>query len=80
VHDVPGLKVGFKRKTLFSFPQKAKISENALTFREISFRANFRFRESFRENFPFRESFRFRESFCANFRFNPNWEPSHIVG
>jgi hypothetical protein len=44
-------------------------------FREISFRENFRFRETFRENFRFRESFRkifclrenFRENFCQNF-------------
>jgi hypothetical protein len=68
-----GHRLGLKRKPLFSFSRKAKISENSLTFREISFRENFRFRESFRENFRFRESFReifrFRESFREKFLF-----------
>jgi hypothetical protein len=49
--------VGLKRKPLFSFSRKAEISENSITFREISFRENFRFRESFRKNFRFRECF-----------------------
>jgi hypothetical protein len=45
--------LGLKRKHLFSFSRKAKISENSLTFRKISFRENFRFRKSFREKLLF---------------------------
>jgi hypothetical protein len=40
-------------------PRQAKISENSLAFREISFRENFCFREKFRENFRLREKFLF---------------------
>jgi hypothetical protein len=59
-------KLGLKRKPLFSFSRKAKISENSLTFHKISFRENFRFRETFRGNV------RFRESFHEKFLF-PGW-------
>jgi hypothetical protein len=56
------LRPGLKQKTLFSFLRKAKISENSLAFREISyresFRENFRFRNVFAKRFIFRESFR----------------------
>jgi hypothetical protein len=44
-----------KRKPLFSFSRKAKISKNPFTSREIPFRENFRFLESFHENFRLRE-------------------------
>jgi hypothetical protein len=59
-----------KRKPSFSFSQKAKISENSLTFRE-----NENFRESFRKNFLFSRKFffpgkteTFRERFPPEFR------------
>jgi hypothetical protein len=54
------LQLGLKQKLFFHFREKAKISYNSLTFREISFPENFRFRESFCENFLYRKSFRER--------------------
>jgi hypothetical protein len=57
-----------KLKPLFSFSRKAKISENSLTFREIWFCKNFRFRENFRFCESFRENFCFREKFLF-----PGW-------
>jgi hypothetical protein len=51
--------VGLKRKPLFPFSRKAKISENSLTFR---------FRKSFRENFRFRENF--PPVFVSGYTFN----------
>jgi hypothetical protein len=69
-------------KTPFSFSRKAKISENSLTFREISFRENFHFRESFCEHFRFRESicenFRFSESCRKNFRFRESFREKFV--
>jgi hypothetical protein len=58
-----------KRKPLFSFSRKAKISENSLAFREILFRENFRLHESSRENFRFREKICSQDSFRKKFSF-----------
>jgi hypothetical protein len=60
-------------KTPFLIFAKAKIRENSLTFREISFRENFRFRESFCKNYRFRETFCEHENFCETFRENENF-------
>jgi hypothetical protein len=57
--------LGLQRKRFFHFRKKRKSCENGVIFakfREISFRENFRFRESFRRNFRLRENF--RENFC----------------
>jgi hypothetical protein len=64
-------------KTPFSFSRKAKINENLLIFRKISFPENFRFRESSGENCCFRKSFReyfrFRESFVSGMVFTKSF-------
>jgi hypothetical protein len=59
------------KTVFFHFREKQKSCENGVIFakfREISFRENFRFRESFRKNFHLRENFRFNFRFRENFR------------
>jgi hypothetical protein len=78
VHLCSVSEVGLKRKQFYSFSRKAKIKRKWASFREISFRENFRFRESFRfrENFSFSRKFSFlhkfsqKNSFLRNFSHN----------
>jgi hypothetical protein len=50
--------LGLKRKPIFSFSRKAKISENSLTFAKFCFAKIFVFAKDFARNFCSRDGFR----------------------